>query len=325
MLEDLLSLVSSSPNLLRSKVQAEIQRLVDKGFIESTEAEVLKQRFLDEVHNHSDKGVAFARELGSIGTGLGSSVGSVIRDVLDLPSASELRRCLAEIEELVKESKRQQSGNLDTPVFNPGHRDDPGQCFEVLPGIVTWSRFVEDRGLYFNSYIIDHHGQKFVVDPVDPGSDKNRNLILENGPFAGIVVTNRNHIRATQWLVECCHCPVIAHQDEVIEDVEIQTRVVDNEEIAAGLRVIALPGKSAGEIALFREADGGQLFVGDALIGAPVGSLSILPEEKLDDPRQLRRSLRNLLDESFDTLFVGDGVSILADASHWTHTFLRSI
>jgi glyoxylase-like metal-dependent hydrolase (beta-lactamase superfamily II) len=56
------------------------------------------------------------------------------------------------------------------------------------------------------------------------------------------------------------------------------------------------------------------LIVGDAVIGNPPGRCGLLREQVMDDPARLRESVRNLLAIDFDTLLVGDGVSILSGA-----------
>jgi hypothetical protein len=54
--------------------------------------------------------------------------------------------------------------------------------------------------------------------------------------------------------------------------------------------------------------------VGDAVIGNPRGHLGLLREKVMDDPPRLRRSIQELLALDFDTILVGDGVSIIRDA-----------
>jgi glyoxylase-like metal-dependent hydrolase (beta-lactamase superfamily II) len=89
--------------------------------------------------------------------------------------------------------------------------------------------------------------------------------------------------------------------------------------IAAALRVIHLPGKSAGEIgpyfdpahhAVSREM-GSILLLGDTIIGNPPNALSLIPEPKIDYPSKLKRSLRKLLDYHFDVLLLCDGQPVL--------------
>jgi glyoxylase-like metal-dependent hydrolase (beta-lactamase superfamily II) len=77
------------------------------------------------------------------------------------------------------------------------------------------------------------------------------------------------------------------------------------------LQVVGVPGKSPGEVALFWE-ERKLLIVGDALIGNPPGRCGLLPEKVMDNPVQLKESITKLLALDFDTLLMGDGVSILA-------------
>jgi hypothetical protein len=57
------------------------------------------------------------------------------------------------------------------------------------------------------------------------------------------------------------------------------------------------------------------LIVGDACVGNPPGRLSLLPDKVIDDRAALVRSLAALAaGVDFDTLLVGDGVSILGGA-----------
>ena len=56
------------------------------------------------------------------------------------------------------------------------------------------------------------------------------------------------------------------------------------------------------------------MIVGDAAIGNPPGHLSLLRERVMDDPARLRRNVRQLLALDFDTILVGDGISVIGDA-----------
>ena len=56
------------------------------------------------------------------------------------------------------------------------------------------------------------------------------------------------------------------------------------------------------------------MIVGDAVIGNPPGTCTLLPDRVVDDPGRLRQSVRDFLELDFDTLLVGDGVAILGEA-----------
>jgi glyoxylase-like metal-dependent hydrolase (beta-lactamase superfamily II) len=70
-------------------------------------------------------------------------------------------------------------------------------------------------------------------------------------------------------------------------------------------------GKSAGEIAL-HWPERRILIIGDACIGNPPGSCSLLPEKVIEDPLALKRSLARLASEvDFEALLMGDGAPIV--------------
>lgn len=58
----------------------------------------------------------------------------------------------------------------------------------------------------------------------------------------------------------------------------------------------------------------GVLIVGDAQIGKPPGSLTMLLLEKYADAAKAREGLRRLLQYHFDAILVGDGTVILTGA-----------
>jgi glyoxylase-like metal-dependent hydrolase (beta-lactamase superfamily II) len=79
------------------------------------------------------------------------------------------------------------------------------------------------------------------------------------------------------------------------------------------LTIVAVPGKSPGEVAL-HWPERKLLIVGDAVIGNPPGHCGLLREKVMDDPARLRRSVRAVLDLELDALLFGDGASILHGA-----------
>ncbi len=133
---------------------------------------------------------------------------------------------------------------------------------------------------------------------------------------ATIVLTNRNHVRAANAVRQLTGARTLIHTaDEAYaraQGAEIDGALAPGDTVGP-LRVVGVPGKSPGEIALlWRERR--ILIVGDAVIGNPPARLSLLRDKVMDDPPRLRASVRNLLDADFDILLAGDGASILAGA-----------
>lgn len=185
---------------------------------------------------------------------------------------------------------------------------------ELLPGIFTWSWFSEKQGYDFNGTLVLGEDGNLCIDPVPPTNDVLDRLTEEG--VATILITNRNHSRATNQVRERTGAQVLIHPADASHARDNGT-VIDAD-LQVGQRVgpftvVGVPGKSPGEVAL-HDAGRGLLIVGDAVIGNPPGGCSLLPERVIDDPPRLRASVRQLLTLDFDVLLVGDGVPILEGA-----------
>ena len=184
---------------------------------------------------------------------------------------------------------------------------------EILPDILTWSWFSEPHGYEFNGYLVRHADGNLCIDPVQPGTDIAE---IERLGVAKILLTNRNHSRASNAIRERTDAPIMIHPDDAPHAIG-QGTLVDGElligEKVGPLVVEPAPGKSAGEVVL-HWPERRLLIVGDAVIGNPPGRCALLREKVIDDLPRLRRSVINLLDLDFDALLFGDGTPILRDA-----------
>ena len=178
---------------------------------------------------------------------------------------------------------------------------------EIVSDIFTWGWFSEPHGYLFNGYLVRHSDGNLCIDPVPP-SDEALDEIAR--------LTNRNHSRAANMVRERTGATTLIHPDDAAH-ARSQGAAIDGElsigEKIGPLTIVAVPGKSPGEVAL-HWPERKLLIVGDAVIGNPPGHCALLREKVMDDPARLRRSVRKLLDLEFDTLLVGDGASILHDA-----------
>jgi glyoxylase-like metal-dependent hydrolase (beta-lactamase superfamily II) len=185
---------------------------------------------------------------------------------------------------------------------------------EILPDIFTWSRFSEPHGYDFNGYLVRQTDGNLCIDPVLP-DEADLDAIARLG-VAKILLTNRNHSRASNTIRERTRASVLIHRDDA-PHARDQGTTIDGElrvgETIGPLGVVGAPGKSPGEVVLHWPSRR-ILFVGDAVIGNPPGRCSLLREKVMDDPARLRRSVLALAALDFDVLLVGDGTPILHDA-----------
>jgi uncharacterized cupin superfamily protein len=135
------------------------------------------------------------------------------------------------------------------------------------------------------------------------------------GGAAVLVITNCDHEREAAACRARTGARVVAHEaDAASLGVHVDDAIGDGDEIVPGLRAVHLPhGKSPGEIALYwpqRRV----VLAGDLVVGAPVGRLSLLPDEKLADPPAAALACRKLLALGFEAMLVGDGHSLVTGA-----------
>ena len=205
---------------------------------------------------------------------------------------------------------------------------------EILPGIFTWGSTYIDRPWDLNGYAIRLDECTVLVDPPAPEEDDWSSFDVIK-PITKIVVTNRDHVRDSELFRMRFGAHLVAGVDEVTQlaPIGVDEAVSEGELIAGALQVIHLPGKSAGEIGLYfspahharsREM-GGILLLGDAIIGNPPGTLSLIPEPKLDNSSKLKRSLRKLLDYDFEVLLLCDGQSVLSGGKLKVVDFLSTL
>jgi len=185
----------------------------------------------------------------------------------------------------------------------------------LLPGIWQWSWFSEEKQLDFNGLFLTIGEHKILIDP-PPMTGEASSVILRNGPVDYIIVTNRDHAREAAMYHTEFRCQLqVPEADASQMDLKPTKTFKDGELLTGGIWAIQLKDqKSPGESALFIQQGKGVLIVGDAFIGKPAGSVSLLPAEKYADIGKAREGLRRLLKYHFDSLLVGDGASILTGA-----------
>jgi glyoxylase-like metal-dependent hydrolase (beta-lactamase superfamily II) len=186
---------------------------------------------------------------------------------------------------------------------------------QILPGIWQWSRFSEEKQIDFNGLFLNVGEHKIVIDP-PPMTAEASTLIRRQGQLDYIIVTNRDHAREAAACQADFRCQLqVPESDAPQMDLKPTKTFKNGELLPGGIWVVHLQNqKSPGESALFLQQGKGILIVGDALIGKPAGSLSLLPAEKYTDVVKAKEGLCRLLQYNFDAILVGDGTSILTGA-----------
>lgn len=90
-----------------------------------------------------------------------------------------------------------------------------------------------------------------------------------------------------------------------------------------GLAAIPIEGAASGEMAFHFADSGGTLVIGDALINFEPYGFTLLPSKYCSNQRQMRGSLRPLLDWPFERLLFAHGSPILSSARARLETLLR--
>lgn len=185
---------------------------------------------------------------------------------------------------------------------------------EIVPDVFTWAWFSEPHGYNFNGHLVRHPAGNLCIDPVPPDSADLAEIVRMG--VTKILLTNRNHSRAANVVRTRTGAKTLIHRDDAAH-AKSQGAEIDGElnvgESVGPLTIVAVPGKSPGEVAL-HWPERALLIVGDAVIGNPPGQCGLLREKVMDDPAHLKASVRKFLDLDFDTLLFGDGTSILHDA-----------
>ncbi|HZW53067.1 MAG TPA: hypothetical protein VFF00_03485, partial [Candidatus Elarobacter sp.] len=158
----------------------------------------------------------------------------------------------------------------------------------IVPGVWSWSCWQPDRGLDFNSFFVEHDQGNLVVDPLEPDDETLAELRARGA--AAVLVTNRDHERASASVAQALGAPVIASALDAPLLVRPPDRTVEPDEMLFGWTVLGFEGlKTPGEIALADRRRNAAL-VGDALWGKPAGALMLMP--KLADHDRAALSLR---------------------------------
>lgn len=183
---------------------------------------------------------------------------------------------------------------------------------QLSPALSLWQRYDSlVKAELFSTRLVTAAGV-VLIDPIPLPADA---LSGEKERWAGVVVTNGNHSRAALSLVKNRSVPIFAHASihDELADGQVMA-ATDREKIIPDLEVIEIEGAAPGEIALHWSGEGGVLILGDALINMGSQGFAFLPAKYCRNHKLMRRSLRKLLDYSFERILFAHGTPIVSRA-----------
>ena len=184
----------------------------------------------------------------------------------------------------------------------------------VAPGVFIWQNYDPAVKADLFSTAIQTEAGLFIVDPIEL-DERAVHFLTKGRKVAGIIISSANHIRAAREFALNFSVGVLAHPELALNSkFGVDVALSENERPARDLRVIFIEGAAIGEIALHCEREEGTLILGDALINFGSQGFDFLPAKYCSNAKQMRRSLKKLLDLDFERIFFAHGMPILASA-----------
>jgi len=183
---------------------------------------------------------------------------------------------------------------------------------EILPGVFRWECFSPEHKVELTSHAVMAEDQLYIFDPIPLAAEPMRRF-LDKQKVAAIFLTNENHERAAAAWREQTQAPIWAEVKADISLSGVQRWKVGVKHFGPW-EVSSLEGGAGGEAA-FRWRERSLVVLGDAIFSLPKYGFDVLPEKYCEDQSALRKSLRRLVEESFETALFAHGAPILAGAS----------
>jgi len=186
---------------------------------------------------------------------------------------------------------------------------------QIAPDLFFWQAYDRKVKADLSSAAITTRKGTFLVDPI-PLTDVAVDQLRQAGAVAGVIVTNINHLRASDQFAERFDVPVYARRESFPEKAPAHMAEIKNgAQICDSLEVIAIEGAVAGEIVLYSSKNGGALILGDALINFEPYGFAFLPRKYCANEKKMRRSLRKLLSRRSERILFAHGTPILSQAT----------
>ena len=185
------------------------------------------------------------------------------------------------------------------------------EIHRVTENLFVWQAYDPSVKCDLTSAALKVGGALILIDPISLEAEALEELLAEGTP-ALIVCTNANHARSAGEYQKRFGLKIAAHREAAAGlEVSAEEWIEDGQRLLDAVEVCALPGGSAGEIALSFE---GIVCLGDAVIHLPDHGFSILPEKYCTNAKLLRQSLRKLLRWEFTVLTFAHGLPLTTQA-----------
>jgi hypothetical protein len=183
----------------------------------------------------------------------------------------------------------------------------------VSDSLFCWSFYNPEIKTEMSSTAVKVSSGLVVIDPA-PLVEEAWSELLALAPLRAILLTNANHPREAEALRAKHQVPIVTSLPGYKAVAPLRPDVVLLEtELLYGASAIPVPGGAEGETAFHFES--GVLVIGDAVINLDSEKgLELLPDKYCEDPRQLRASLRQLLELDFHTLTFSHGLPVTQKA-----------
>jgi Metallo-beta-lactamase superfamily len=187
--------------------------------------------------------------------------------------------------------------------------------YQPFPGLFFWQYYDPKIKAELSSSAILASGKIYLIDPILLEASQ-LDRLRQKAPPASIVVTNANHVRASDYYSKELSVPILAQPASFPGKKPLQfVEVGDGTRICPELEVIAIEGGVAGEIALYDPLNGGTFIIGDSLINFDPPGFAVLPRKYCLNQRQLRQSLWRRLTRPAERMLFAHGTPILSDAN----------
>lgn len=180
------------------------------------------------------------------------------------------------------------------------------ELHHISPSLAVWQAYDPSVKVDCTSTALAVPEGWLLIDPI-PLADACVAELAATRPLAGILLTSGNHQRASLELRAKHDLRIFA---PAAPDLVADEWIKPGTPFVSGLEIFSMEGAGPGEIAL---RAGSLMVFGDAVIH--LGELALLPDKYCEDPKLLRRCLKQLTELDWDVACVAHGWPIVERAS----------